>query len=314
MASPQTTRRQHFVWQHYLKAWSNADTDKIFVYLKSENKIKDIKPTNVGLQRDFYKLDKLSKNEIRFVKHTIDKMALDYEKELLHKLVDMFQRLHSMDDKLLEQDEFKESRNAIKHLAIQTGEDLQTQAELAGLPYLNKLRECDTSFLCNETEKNIFYQFIAYQYFRTKNIASKIMSATKSQNRFNINTSKASKYLIHMFSMNLAFNLTFRNQTRIELLKNSTNTHFITIDQPVINLKVENTDKQGFAKELLLFYPLSPCLALKVFPAEENYCIQKDVSEEEVTWYNIFMKRNFLDQVYSKKKEYLEDLIKDQSS
>jgi hypothetical protein len=64
MQKPERKRRQHHVWQHYLKSWT---TDGRIWCLRDGN-IFQTNTTKVAVERDFYKIPELTPEDIALIK------------------------------------------------------------------------------------------------------------------------------------------------------------------------------------------------------------------------------------------------------
>jgi len=109
----------------------------------------------------------------------------------------------------------------------------------------------------------------------------------------------------HIYASNLGASLYLdRAKYRIVFLRNGTNVPFVTGDQPIINLL------NFSAKEVDLFYPLSPALAI-IFAADKVKYPEKRriLSELEVEHYNFLIYQASDDQVYSNDPDYLASLM-----
>ena len=63
-----------------------------------------------------------------------------------------------------------------------------------------------------------------------------------------------------------------RQDCHFVFIHNNSSLPFITGDQPIINAKGNESDENGFAKELELYYPLSPTAAFViVFNAGDRF-------------------------------------------
>ena len=63
-ANKQTTRRQHYVWRHYLEAWEFKDG---LTNCLREGRIFTSNPVNIMVERDFYKLSSVTRMEVKFL-------------------------------------------------------------------------------------------------------------------------------------------------------------------------------------------------------------------------------------------------------
>lgn len=63
-------KRQHYVWRHYLRSWSENET--IWTYFKESNKI--VRPGLMGIAQEnyFYRLVDFTNSELAFLKKFIE--------------------------------------------------------------------------------------------------------------------------------------------------------------------------------------------------------------------------------------------------
>jgi hypothetical protein len=92
------------------------------------------------------------------------------------------------------------------------------------------------------------------------------------------------------------------------VVDNSTDTPFITADQPIINLHAKATGK--IPDKLEFFYPLSPKKAMLLVETSNQRHIEPSPSPFAVNNYNVLMLRNAYEQVFSNSAEYLETIKK----
>jgi hypothetical protein len=64
-----TKRKHHYVWREYLRSWSCEE--KIYSYIKSENKIAKPNLMGVAQQRFFYSLEEFSLEEEIILKELV---------------------------------------------------------------------------------------------------------------------------------------------------------------------------------------------------------------------------------------------------
>ncbi|MGC4064853.1 MAG: DUF4238 domain-containing protein [Polyangiaceae bacterium] len=65
MSTPPTKkRRQHYVWRHYLEAWTTEGT----LWCRREGKVFEASPQNVAHERYFYRLREMSEADLEFVR------------------------------------------------------------------------------------------------------------------------------------------------------------------------------------------------------------------------------------------------------
>ena len=62
-------RRQHHVWKSYLRAWAKDE----IIFCLQDGRIFESNISGVAVERDFYKLHTLSKNDIEYINFIIGK-------------------------------------------------------------------------------------------------------------------------------------------------------------------------------------------------------------------------------------------------
>ena len=63
-------RRQHYVWRHYLEMWQGED-DSVWCF--RNQKIFPTNPTNIMVEKDFYKLQELTREDIDILQELVVK-------------------------------------------------------------------------------------------------------------------------------------------------------------------------------------------------------------------------------------------------
>ncbi|HDR7625120.1 DUF4238 domain-containing protein (plasmid) [Bacillus mycoides] len=287
-------RGQHYVWRHYLTAWT--DESEQLVCLRNGN-LFSINPKKIAKERDFYRLRNLSQKEIAIILHGFingkgTEVSQRMDKEWLSACVSPFRVKEELERKG-EWDDKKEEEFDV--FINNFAEDFHSNIEDQGLPYLNHLKNSNIDFLNSEEDKLKFMYFICLQYMRTnmlKNNIQESVRAGQKQNKFQypidhtlIDNIWSVLYVI--FARRFASGISFSNSHRFLILKNNSTISFITGDQPVINTRTDYSDFTE-AKELELYYPLTPSLALLITPLRNGNKDQSifEVQEDEVKLYN----------------------------
>jgi|HubBroStandDraft_3_1064219.scaffolds.fasta_scaffold129294_2 hypothetical protein len=255
---PGATRklRQHHVWQNYLRGW----TDKGKIFCLSDKKIFNTDTKNVAVERDFYRLQPLTDEDIAFLKLFVIDTGPEYSRSVHEKF---------LGDLLLPRAFGEQHRHKLKNrgkvesylLAYETNalENYHMGIESSFARILSQLRKGDVSFYSDDTACIMFARYIATQYMRTKGIKVRVIE--RFRHKMGVDLSRLWDIASMIQATNIGCSLFMsRKRQQLVLLLNSTNEEFITGDQPAINLHSGN--KQEPPTKLSLYYPISPTIAL----------------------------------------------------
>ena len=259
------THKQHYVWRAYLRPWCTCVNTKDDIYFIWWNNMKIHKYTNVYdvlREKNFYEFVPLNKLELflleeLFYKKNSEVLAkINAPIFIITKLVNLISS-SDMDD-------------SIRNHLVQAGEDIQTNVEKSGIEFLQYLYNKDLSFLQDDDKKAAFLLFICFQYFRTKKMKENVVGVMdkesekikyfykrdmKDNTSYDINWNNIFNYGALLLSNALCYNLLIK-EVHFQLLV-SNNARFIVSDQPIYNELGDEKDA------LLLFYPISPYLAIR---------------------------------------------------
>ena len=167
------------------------------------------------------------------------------------------------------------------------------------------MREGRTDCYADKDQAQEFLHAVSFQYMRTK----KRREAFQALTRIPIggaDTTRFGNLLTLILTLRFADSLyRDREQFKVILLDNRTDTPFITGDQPVINLHA--TFEPGAPEKLEFFYPHSPQKAMLLLEVSGDH--SESVTVEDVLRFNNLIARNSHEQVFSNSREYLEALI-----
>jgi len=291
-------RRQHHVWQHYLRSWA---TDG-YIWCLRDKTIFRPNTLNVAVERDFYKLRPISAHEKQIIETVIIKpahpVAQEHHKTLLNNLmkpVFFFEQLQAhMSAVDFEPELDKYLTNII--------EDYHTGIEIEFIPILERLLKSDSAFYSEENTSILFFHFLSMQHMRTKNIKERTCQLLLRYHQ--IDFSGIWNVVVLMLAFNIGMSLFGdRHSRRLSILTNKTQTPFITGDQPTINLVADGTRPPD---ELRLYYPLSPTLALLLTePHAEPAFSDGQLSEDNVSYLNGRIKDASRDQIFGVSEQSL---------
>lgn len=335
-------RKQHYVFQAYLNSWT--DDGKLCCMRDKKNVFKT-GTINVAQERDFYRIKPLNEDEKKFYNLFINRMPADVQKALSNhmniylmpiKLQEYLKRLKSLFELKFggydgipdnTKEDILKLENMIDIAINNTEEDYHSDIEGEGAEWLKLLQEKNTSFYYKKNketrneedndEQFNFIFFICTQYFRTKAIRERWISNLEpclnhpqwnSLNipRENIHLENLAHHFFWYIQSICAYNLKKKN-AHLTLLINETDIPFLTSDQPVINICANYKQLDEETKELVLYYPISPKIAITI--NDENLENEIKLNVEKVDEYNSAIINASYQNIFADKLEVLERYI-----
>jgi hypothetical protein len=247
---PDKKRRQHHVWQEYLKAWS---VDGL-LYCLMDGRIFPTGTTVVAVEQHFYKIGKLSAADIALIKFLL--IDVKGVHPLTREAHEDFLKLVTIP--ALFEGEGADLDDLIDTFHTNALEDYHAGIEASFLPLLERALNKDISFYSDKQSCIALFHFLASQHMRTKGIKEKAIEILKRKR--NLDVSRIWAIMSHMSAKNIGMSLYLeREKRRLILLENTTDLAFITGDQPIINL---HGDGERPPEALSWYYPIAPRLAL----------------------------------------------------
>lgn len=297
------TKRQHYVWRAYLKAWTL--NDKIYSYNKRIFKILPSNLMNVAQQNYFNKFYKISGNEREFLDYNCKDIKGPIA-EILKDIItisDIFTGVKEINEKL------NVKNNDFEALEKNGYESLHTKIESFG----NKLISCrkfeDIKLFEDDMSKFEVLMFICYQYFRTKKLRDSLVETYKNDN---LDIDKIFSPLAIINAAKVGQSICFDSRIRYVFLekKADSDISFITGDQPVINLVGDETNEDGISKDLLFYYPISPNHTIKISFIESDEKYQHQIlNTDEIHFLNNRIRDEYNEFLFSDSESLLEKYI-----
>lgn len=288
-------RRHHFVWRHYLEAWLSGEK----IYCLRGEKVFDVKPRNVALKTDFYKLEELSPVEIQFVEGLADKQP-KLLRALNMRWIKQFTRVFEVRRQLIEKgSSIEEIDKAVDPLLTKMCENLHALIESDAIEILSALRRGDISFFKEDDARINFLYFVCVQYTRTRNMKEKTMEVPLHQ--IGVDPGKIFPLLSQIIATSVAYGLNAEDH-QLYLLRADGKERFITGDQPVINAKWVPSSSSQAITGLDFYYPISPTIAVllaKEPPADTA------LTDKMVRTYNHLIQQNSHEMVFGHSSEAL---------
>ena len=257
------TRRQHYVWRHYLEAWQALDN---FVSTLMGDKVKRANPSKIMVQRDFYRVGALTTEDINLLRALLlQDRTSPVLRDLHRNLIDQFHRLATLNAIAQTATNLaSELKTAARNAIIEAEERIHSEIEGRAVPILGALRNEDASVIQDDDASVHFFHFISHQYFRTKVVRDTIEEELRSFLPADTAT-RIRHVLCHCAATNVGATL-YRDRADFELLflRPPMPESLITGDQPIVNLLAKHDGTEP--AELAFYYPLTPSLAMILSP------------------------------------------------
>jgi len=306
----QETRRQHYVWREYLRSWCLNGKDVIWATRGAKPFLDNI--MNLAKDEYFYEIESIDKGKIRFIHDFWLKDNNVYLKYLNLRWVRMFSEL--TDDGFIKALNINDADKTELSHYIKTNTIEKSLAELEKTwgEILRKLIEFDASYFDEDNViKTLF--FLTMQYYRTKNIKERVLSAA---NKFELSDKEHFKFMIEstwpiaifILANTLAYSIYERDEHKLVFLENKTNEYFVTSDLPVINIYngIDIYNKTLGSEKLELYYPLTPHKAVLLSPEACYASFSKIfIDETSVKIYNNAIKKQSCELIFSHNEKEL---------
>ncbi|MES1942318.1 hypothetical protein T5B8_18858 [Salinisphaera sp. T5B8] len=292
-------RRHHYVWQYYLSAWG-ADEK---VWCLRGRKTFETSTLNIGQERDFYRVEELSSEDIEHIRVLAVQQSAGLLKKLNEGWIDTFQAIFKVRDALIDRGVPEDALKEVIDIAMNNmEEDFHSMIEQESIPYMEKLREGDVSFFGDDEHRMAFCHYLCMQYFRTKRIKVNVLkNLSELPQLASVNLDACWTIMRHVFATNMAFSvIADRSKFSPVILRPPSGIRFIAGDQPVINTHATLGTNNEIPNKTEFFYPVSPNAALLMSESESSDVEHnKGLSEDEVAAYNRAIFENSHEQIYA---------------
>lgn len=297
-------RKQHYVWEHYLKAWAVDG----HVWCRRGESVFRASTENVAHRRDFYRLKEMSSFDLECVEMLISQMP-ERRRDLVRGWIPHFQLF--FDIKRAWEATGRHNRKMEEFLDTTINnleEDLHESIEQEAIPLLAALRDGDAGVLNDDASFIAFSRFIATQSLRTPGVARRVVErAGATIPGFNVEASWG--LLRTILATNVGANLyAGRGNLRLVFLDTVAGLELVTGDQPIVNVRGSQAGGDP-PTELEYYYPLMPTRAVLLnFDYSSALRERRTLTEAEGEAYNrmIFVKSD--EQIYASSERPLVDI------
>jgi len=215
------------------------------------------------LERDFYKLSNITSRDKQFLESGLIATAPDPIRDLIRETIQTlsFPTIIEGNMRLTTgTPEAEALKKYLQDLTVELQEKLHQEIEANAIPIIQQLRHKNVDFLQNEQESMHFFRYIGHQYLRTKKMRDRsfdyLLGVVDGEDFSHLRNVYCFCYatiigfMLHVFKEKLEF----------RFLDNASDVGFITGDQPVVNLLMDNGLDPP--QHLVMYYPLKPDRAL----------------------------------------------------
>jgi len=274
-------KKQHYVWEYYLKAW--AMKNKIWCLRKG--KIFNTSTENIAHERYFYETSEFSSGEIKLVESILN----------LGEGLTRADNLNTFRTYI----EVARANERSRRFGVEWYHGI---VENKIVPIMEILKAGNSSVLNNPKDKIEFCIFLGEQYMRTKRIRESRFSLPENHKIPDeyraCDFKKIFEALTFVYANNIGAQI--HSALEIRLVENTSNTNLITSDQPIYNLSAKPGEE---AHELSIYYSIGPRRAIF---ARKSPNLAKIETGDEVIELNEFMANNSHELLFAQSKEDLQ--------
>lgn len=303
-------KNHHYVWSFYLKNWS-LDKKNIY-YISKKGKISFDSVKGLAKEIDFYKINSLNQNDIKFLKNLSSKSSLEAQKLHMSQL-NFFIRLLKIEEDLSDfkvHDEREKIVNTIKSNSL---ENTYMIIEKLALEVISNLSKKDLKILEEKQKLLALLYYLGHQITRTKSFRDRVLSEIKKDDRLYNYWEKNWWFISYMFGMNIGYSFytsILNKKTKYFIFENKTKYTFITSDNPVINIHPSlNELKEREAPEHADFYiAISPNIGLMINESSFYDYMIDEVKDEDVMFLNRKLYEKSHETIFAKSENIIKEV------
>lgn len=309
----QTKKRHHYIWQYYLKSWTDQK-NQVCCYFLQENKYESRNTSSIGVSKYFYRSHKLTNDDLKYIESIIGKASSPHQQNINQNWLDFLQQYYLLNDQIkasISSNQLKKIRDLeqlINRFEKMLFEELHTSIEDSAKEILSDLRDGNKVNWTDENTINFLF-FMMNQFMRTRRQKVIYMNsiAGDEDRRLKFLPNWCPDRTWNIQAIILATNIGFSIYRDIEnysfdVLENNTPAPFITGDQPILNLGNPITEQ-----DLWMYYPLSPNRCLILQPKDNRKYSSLDL--KDINFLNAKIYNEAFEQVYSHDEVCLKKII-----
>ena len=149
--------KQHYVWQHYIRAWCN---NKGQVHFKRKGQGTRVTNTRkIMVERGFYKLHQLDEPDIKLIEWFVERSGSPALRQTHRQLVEMFVAI-TKGNELIQSGNFASphEKEQAHDLVVRAEDMLHSDIEIHAIPILDDLRHGRKGFINSDESAATFFQ------------------------------------------------------------------------------------------------------------------------------------------------------------
>lgn len=306
----QAKKQHHYVWEHYLKQWA---TDGKVYWITPKRKIGYDSPKGMCREGGLYKIAPLDKNDIEFIKahiRPLHKNLQDVHIKTLNTFIEASEIFLTYTRMETQGHDLTVGKNSLLFNLL---ENMYCEVESGAKQAIEGLA-ADTPGILEDSKNLIFlYSYIGHQITRTLGLKKKCFQVFNQSNSlsadqlfYNNLTEKNWWFTSWILGYNAGFSLyDCRKIEPMTILKNSTDTPFITSDSPVIN--IYHYDDESTPPEIMdVYFPISPKRALVIRASDSWKFLEENINRNNVEILNTIIAKKACFSIYGLTKESIE--------
>lgn len=276
-------KKQHYVWEFYLKAWGKNDQ----IWCRRAGKIFQSSTENVAQERYFYEIEPLTPVEVKLLNRLV----------LSGPAINQIVNLSSLETYIM----IANSKDNLPRFGLEL---YHSMIEGKAVAVMAELRKGNSNILNDKKSKIDLCIYLGHQYTRTKKVKNSFSSefdcSTIPVEYLGCDLNKIHYAMTFVYAG--AIGSSICDHLDLRIVRNESKIKLLTNDQPIYNfLAVPGT----ISKEASFYFPLAPELALWAKKGPNDEKIESEVRAKEL---NSFMVRNSHESIFASSKEELENL------
>jgi len=305
--------KHHYVWEYYLKNWS---VDNKIFWLTRKGNVAHDSPKGMCREDGFYKMSILDEADVTYIS-AWSKQSPDLLQREHRKILGPFLLVSRIIEKIrasnIKSDELSAFENAF---FFNTLENHYCGVESGAKDALEGLARGNSSVLQDERVSIGLYSYLGHQVTRTKAVKERFLE--KSLERITPSTERDEAmrlteknwwFISYILGENIGFSLySSRYEDNLMLIKNTTDTPFITCDSPVVNIHPNNNDlPKGESPECLdILFPISPSYVLIIATSKQWDCLKDGAGLQAVSELNALIAANARFSIYGNMRSVID--------